>query len=252
MRFLDELKRRNIVLYWFGILNFLAAIVCIILIASTSINVNGINAFIKPLKFYLSIGIFVWTMGWLMYYLNKPKQAMTYNIMVVIVMVYETFVITWQAANGRLSHFNISSSLYASLFTAMGIAITVLTIWTGVVGFQFFRVKDWHLPRPYLWGIRLGILSFVIFAFEGGLMAAALRHSVGGLDSDPGLPMMNWNRVHGDLRVAHFLGLHSLQLFPLFGYYLAKTPKTMFVFATVYLLAIFATFLEALAGKPFF
>lgn len=251
MEFLSELKTRNVILYWFGLLNFLAVIVCAVLVASTSAQVNGINAFIKPLKFHLSICIFVWTMGWLMFYLQKPRQAMTYNIMVLVVMLFELIVIDWQAANGRLSHFNISSPLYATLFSLMGVAITILTLWTGFVGFQFFRVKDWHLPRPYLWGIRLGILCFVIFAFEGGMMAASLGHSVGGHDSDQGLPLINWNRQHGDLRVPHFLGMHTLQFFPLFGYYMAKTPKTMFFFVTVYLIAIAATFVEALSGKPF-
>ncbi len=86
------------------------------------------NAFIKLTKFFLSIWLFVWTMGWLMFYLEKPGKVRAYNVMAVIVFSFEIFVITWQAANGRLSHFNITTPLYSSLFSLMGIAITVLTL----------------------------------------------------------------------------------------------------------------------------
>jgi hypothetical protein len=234
MKFIKELKRRNAVLFWYGVLNFLGAIVCIILWQKTDISVNGINAFIKPFKFYVSIGIFCWTMGWIMYYLQMPTKVKIYNVMAVIVFTYESFVITWQAANGRLSHFNTTTALYGMLFTFMGIAIVILTLWTGYIGYLFFKKREWNIPKPYLWGIRLGIISFMVFALEGGIMASALRHTVGGDDGGKGLPVVNWSRRHGDLRIAHFLGMHTLQLFPLFGFFIARSSRTVIVFALIY------------------
>lgn len=63
MHFLIQLKNRNPLLFWYSVLNLVAAIVCAVLTQTTDITVLNINAFVKPAKFYVSIGIFVFTMG---------------------------------------------------------------------------------------------------------------------------------------------------------------------------------------------
>ncbi|RYF95974.1 MAG: hypothetical protein EOO00_03870 [Chitinophagaceae bacterium] len=252
MHFIKELHRRNPVMAWYSLLNFIAAIVCVVLISNTSATVNGINAYIKPCKFFISIAIFCVTMGWIMHYLDRPSKVRAYNRMAVIVFFYESFVITWQAANGRLSHFNSSSFFYLALYQVMGIAIVLLTLWTGYIGLLFIRKKNWNLPMSYVWGIRLGIAFFVLFALEGGIMGALFRHTIGGDDGGHGLPLVNWNRAHGDLRVAHFLGMHTLQLFPLFGYYVTSSVKPVILFAIIYVLIVVSVLVQALMGLPLF
>lgn len=248
MKFMHELRRRNATMFWYGILNLVAAIICIILWQTTTIEVNGINAYIKPLKFFISIAIFCFTVGWLFHHLNMPRKISAYNIMAVIVFTFESVVITWQAANGRLSHFNVTTPLYGILFSLMGVAIVLLTIWTAYIGYLFFRKKDWTIPMSYVWGIRLGILFFVVFAFEGGMMAQSLKHTVGGDDGGKGLPLVNWSRDHGDLRIAHFFGMHTLQIFPLFGYFIAKSSKAVIAFALVYAGLVTVVLVQALMG----
>jgi len=252
MSFLNELRNRNPVLYYFGWIYFLGGIICIILWQTTDIIVLGINAFIKPAKFFLSIWIFCWTMGWYLEYLDNKRRVRNYTWMVVIVMIIEQFIITWQAANGRLSHFNTTTPFYQSLFYIMGAAITTLVIWTILVGYWFCKQKQFRAPMPYIWGIRLGIFVFAIFAFEGGYIASHLSHTVGGPMGGPGLPVVNWSTEFGDLRVAHFIGIHSLQLIPLFGYYIAKTNRAVQIFTVIYFLATAFLLVQALEKLPLF
>lgn len=250
MEFLNELRNRNAVLYYFGWLYFIGALVAIIMTQVSGTIVLGINAWIKPMKFFFSIWLFCWTMGWFLHHLNNKRRVRNYTRAVVVVMIIEQVIITWQAANGRLSHFNTTTPFYQSLFIFMGIAISVLTAWTGVIGYHFFRQKQFNAPMPYIWGIRLGIVFFVIFAFEGGIMASNLAHTVGAADGGPGLPVVNWSNQYGDLRVAHFVGIHSLQVLPLFGFFIAKSSRSVHLFAAGYFFLTVFLFAQALRAVP--
>jgi hypothetical protein len=250
--FLIELKKRNAVLYWYGWLCLLGTLICLLLIQVTDTIVLGINAFIKPAKFFISITIFCWTMAWFMDYLYQQRKIRVYSWMVVFVMSFELFVITWQAANGRLSHFNISTSFYQLLFILMGVAISILVAWTGYIGYLFFRQKAFTVPMPYIWGIRLGIILFVIFSFEGGIMASHLSHTVGAPDGGEGLPVINWSKHYGDMRVAHFIGMHALQVLPLFGFFIAKNNRGIQLFSAAYFLFATLLFVQAMMAIPLF
>ncbi len=248
--FLSTLKTRNAVLYWFGLFCLIGGGICVVLVAVTTQQIMGINAFIKPAKFFVSTTIFCWTMAWFLPLLNRPRTTTVYAWMVVAVMIFELSIIVAQAAQGKLSHFNISSVRDALLFSAMGVAITLFTLWTAYIGMLFFTSKTGPAPASYLWGIRLGILLFVIFAFEGGLMAARLSHTIGAPDGGAGLPITNWSTKNGDLRIAHFLGMHALQLLPLFGYYIAQKPRQVIIAAALYFIVVFAVLFQALQGTP--
>lgn len=251
--FFLKLKSRNQLLYYFGWLHFTAAVLCSLLIWLDPDNiVLGINAWIKPLKFFLSIGILSWTLSWLLVYWENRKAVRVYTIVTITAMIIEMLIITWQAANGRLSHFNISTPLYGILFSIMGIAISAFTLWTLYMNVLFFRQKNFPLwmSDGYKWGIRWGMLFFVIFAFEGGLMASLLSHTIGATDGGEGLPLLNWSTGYGDLRVAHFFGMHSLQFLPVCGYWFAQTRSQIHLLSFIYFLCVSLLLWQALEGFP--
>ena len=252
MDFLHELASRNWVLYWFGWICLIGALVMLVLIFTTTGQVLGINAFIKPLKFFLSTVIFSWSMGWYIWYLNMPGTQMAFSWTVIATLSFELFWITFKAANGELSHFNVSTAFNGMMFGLMGMVISIMTLFTLYIGILFCIKAFPELPVSYLWGIRLGIICFVIFAFQGGVMGSQLAHTVGAVDGGPGLPVLNWSTKYGDLRVAHFVGMHALQILPLVGFYLLSSTRGVIIFSVIYFGLCFGVFLQALLKLPLF
>jgi hypothetical protein len=247
---LENIKR-NELLFYFGCLAMLGGVICSILMALTSVQVAGVNAYLKPMKFFFSVALFAWTMAHYMQYLTEQKQVAIYSWMCVIGLAFELFAITLQASQGKLSHFNVSSAFDSALFSAMGIVISIVMLHTAYIGYLFFQQKEFVITMELVWAIRLGIIITVVFAFEGGMMGAQLRHTVGAPDGGAGLPVLNWSKHHGDLRVAHFLGIHALQIIPLFAALFAKNIQQVIFTSALYFVLVSLTLIQALRGKAF-
>jgi len=249
--FIKELKTRNENLFYFGLLCLGLSLFFLILTQITTNQIYNVSIWYKPFKFSFSTFTFSWAMGWYCHYLVGFKLK-RYSWAVIILLGFEIMYISIQAGKGELSHYNISTPVYSMLYSLMGIAAAAITLYTAYVGYLFFTQSFPNLPKYYVWGIRFAIVFFVIFSFEGVLMGSRMNHNVGGLNDNSNWFILSWSRTVGDLRVAHFVGMHALQALPLLSFHLFKNTKATIFFCIMYGLLATATLVQALQGKPFF
>jgi hypothetical protein len=218
-----ELRARDPLLFWTGALMALALIVVTLMSISDQRLILGINPWIKPMKFLVSITIFLWTTAWFMPETSPDlvRRALV-RWTIASAMTIEIALIILQAARGTTSHFNASTPFNLAVFNVMGITITVNTI--AMILFLWLLRRDTPTNRAgYLWGVRFGVALFVLASGQGFMMVANNGHAVPGPDGGPGLPFVNWSTVMGDLRSAHFFGMHAMQALPLLGFLLDRT-----------------------------
>lgn len=248
MKFLSELKKRSKSLYWAGLVNFIAFAVLLVLSFYEERLVSGANVWHKPMKFSLSIWIFLWTMGWYLTYLPQIRKVQKIKITIILAMVVEQVIIIAQASRGELSHFNISTIGNAFLFQLMGIAIVVNT---AMVFWALLLLRPVeNLPLSYKRGLQIGMFIFILASLEGFMMVGNLGHTIGAPDGQEGIFFLNWAKAYGDLRIAHFFGLHALQVIPLFAWFVAREKVNwVYGFGLVYFVFSSLTLWNALAGN---
>lgn len=247
--FLYAIKARNEALFYFGLVCLILSLVFLVLTKFTSTQVFGVNAWYKPFKFAFSTVLFALAMAWYCHYLPHFNLQF-FNWSIILLLGFEIAYIAFQAGRGQLSHYNISTPTYAFLYSMMAIAASLVTLNTAYVGWLFFTNDFPQLPEYYLWSIRLAIIIFVVFSFEGFAMGARLNHSVGALNDNSNWFIVGWSKTVGDLKVAHFIGMHALQVLPVISFYLLKNTKWTIAIAILYALLAALTLIQALRGQP--
>ena len=255
----EEARRRDGLLFWVSVAHLLLLPLMLAAAPFDERLVTGINPWVKPIKFALANALYLLTVGWLFHHLPATADARRrVSRIVAVTITAETVLITLQAARGTTSHFNVSSILSAGIQGLMGLMIVLNTGAVVYAAVRFWRGRP-AIPAPYLWGIRLGLLIFLLASLEGFAMVRLGAHSVGVADGGPGLPLINWNTRAGDLRVAHFVGLHALQVLPLAGYLFSKVceggragnpTRWVWLVGALYGGLSLALFLQALWGFP--
>jgi hypothetical protein len=257
MNLIHVIFGRNKLLAYFGLLFLLHSIILIIAMPFNTVEVLGINALVKPLKFSISIWIFCWTIGMLVFYFNDTKSVHRLTIVIIVTMIYEQAVITIQALNGQLSHFNQSSPINIVLYALMGFFITTMTLYILWLNIKFHRQKD-DLPKHLKIAIVWAIYLFVFSALMGGVISSLKSHTVGGEMGAEGLRFLNWSTKFGDLRVGHFFGIHALQIIPVIAIFCEKTrinqkflKSAIVIFSTIFTAFVVGTFIQAFLKQPF-
>lgn len=257
--FFRKLYRRNPLLTAIGWLHVAALIVTVLLAVFDDRQVMGINTWIKPMKFMFSLTIYIWTIAWIGAYVDRPRWRMkTIGVIIAIIIVIESACILIQAGRGTTSHYNIATDFDAAIFQTMG-AMIAIDMLVGVFILLMFAKPSTTLKPMYLWGIRLGLATFLVGGWIGSVMISNNAHTVGAPDGGPGLPVLNWSTVAGDLRIAHGLALHSLQAFPFIAFVISESKRVsthsqkwmiFSLFVAVYFATIYGTYIQALSGKP--
>jgi hypothetical protein len=239
-------------------------------------QVLGVSTWLKPAKFAASVATAALTLAWMIRHLGPGRRGVRRAARVIAAMAtLELVIITLQAARGVPSHFNHRTLLDSALFQLMGIGISIF--W-GAEVYLAYRAFRTDFPDAIKgWGIRLGLVTALLGGAQGFVMptpSASQRaslhahqpapmlgsHSVGAPDGGPGLPVTHWNKNAGDLRVAHFLGLHGLQIIPLLAWVVAArgrrrgravghSTRIVIVGAGAYVGLMLGTLVQALQGR---
>ena len=214
---------------------------------------RGVNVWIKPMKFALSIAVLALTTAWFVGHL-RPERRATRSVDAIVWLLigsgsFELGYITLQAALGQGSHYNVGDPLHATMYTLMGLGALVLTATQPMLAWQLLRHGDRARPAAVRLAVLLGLALTFVFGAGVGLLLGGLQPPSG-----PGLPLLGWSLAGGDLRPAHFIGVHAEQALPLVGFAAAalglRRSKTIVWGATLAYTALFVALVAwGLAGR---
>lgn len=213
----------------------LVGLVCLAGLVFDDRVLTGAPIWMKPFKFSVSIAIYSFTIAWMLSLLRFRRLGWWLGAVISIMLGGELLLIVMQVVRGTTSHFNYATPFDTTIFNVMASMIVTLWVANLVVGVLLLiqRLDE----RSLAWSIRLGTLVALVgmaiaFFMPQPTPAQEARldndqpspiigaHSVGVEDGGPGLPIVGWSTVGGDLRVAHFLGIHALQAIPLLAFLL--------------------------------
>jgi hypothetical protein len=127
-------------------------------------------------------------------------------------------------------HFNKATPTDVAINNVVGSGayLAWLSIAAVVVLLLFQRMPDRALNSAIRWGTGLSLagmgVAMLMFSATpeqravldaGGKPSTFGAHTVGAPDGGPGLPVLGWSTVGGDLRIPHFVGIHAIQILPL-------------------------------------
>ena len=252
-------------LFWTGIGMLALSLPTLLLAALDDRTLQGVSVWLKPWKFQFSLAVFLLSLALFMVWLPGAalrKRASRFVVWGAVLSAgFEVLYITWQGAQGLASHFNFTSAVAIGMYQLMGLGAVTLSSTALVLGLVIAFNKNYSVPAAVKLSIVLGLLlTFLLGTGFGAYLSAQQNgHWVGGNPSDAdGLPIVKWSRSGGDLRVAHFFGIHAMHFIPAFGLALhllrvtaARSRVAIWTFALAYTVFSTLTFWQALRGQPF-
>ena len=256
-RLISELLSRQRALAVFGLL--LVALTPLAIVAQhvDPRTIADVNVWVKPAKFLFSIGLYALSMAWFFRYVRPERRsALAQRALVVVLIIagsFEVLYISWQAAHGLDSHFNLSTPFYIVMYALMGLFATLLVGTSLPLAWEIARRPAIGVRADLIAALVIGlVLTFVLGGLLGGYMSSRPGHAVGAVGGH--VPLFGWNRAGGDLRVAHFFGIHVQQAIPLLAFAAgALRERVRWVVivggAAIYATVTIALLAQAVAGR---
>lgn len=224
-------------------------------------GMTSVNPWIKPIKFSMSFSTFASTMSLLLMALQIPawqlKLARRAMAISIALEIFSLGAQAWRIAYPHAGNPLLDGAL-AQLTNSMVMVNTAIVCWMLFL-FCASRVRTNLVDGPMVSAIRYSMVIFLAGNAIGGYMLARGSHTVGTVDGGPGLPFVNWSTIAGDLRIAHFIAIHAIQIVPLFAYILSQmTPiptvkhrrMAIVALAIAVAVAVGSTFIQAALGHP--
>jgi hypothetical protein len=219
---------------------------------------DNIDVWAKPTKFVFSVAVFALTTAWFFGYVRPDRRkAPSLRAIVAVIIAagsFEIIYIAWQAGHGLASHFNKSSAFYEIMYALMGLGAVSLVTATLPLAWEIGRRPASGLIPQYVAAVVMGlVLCFLLGGGFGIYMSQQPGHAVGLVGGHA--PFFGWNRAGGDLRIAHFLGIHAQQAIPILGLLVGGlSPRlrwpTLIGGTGAYAALAVALFIQAIKGQP--
>jgi hypothetical protein len=244
------------------VIGLLALAVALVGLVVDPSGIGGAPAWLKPLKFGVSVTLYLVTIRWMLGAVRGHRRLLTAIATVLLVgLTAELIGIDLQVLRGTTSHFNESTVFDTAVYLAMGGLISFVFGVTVLAAVLVLRARG--VDRTIGAGMRWGLVVALLGMTEAILMTVNFGwadgggHTVGAVDGGPGLPITGWSTLHGDLRIGHFVGLHALQVLPILAFLLVRTrlaerirTRLLAVAGVGYLGVLVLVTWQALRGQP--
>ncbi|MFE2955964.1 hypothetical protein [Nocardia tengchongensis] len=208
----------------------------------------GETVWLKPLKFAIAMVLYCGTLAWLVAFPHRGQRLTWWmGVVFAATAVVDVGFVVVQAARGTFSHFNTQTDAvntigqWVFMTGVPGLFLANLVI---AVTLSWQRVTD----RATSMAIRAG-LGIAVFGMALGYLMGysgkqqttdayghpvtlaaghTVQHGQPALrDGVADMPVTHWSTAGGDVRIAHFAGLHGIQLLIVAAIVLARLAPTV-------------------------
>jgi uncharacterized membrane protein len=177
----------------------------------------GLLALLVPMALAWGLDYRMLTTAWFVGHLPRELRSGRAIDRIVWLLIgagsFELAYITLQAALGQGSHYNVGDAWHGTMYTLMGIGALLLTATQPMLAWQLARHPDRSRPTAYRQAVLIGLLLTFVFGAGVGGVLGGLQPPTGGAV----VPFFGWSLGGGDLRPAHFIGIHAEQVLPAIG-----------------------------------